>query len=156
MGERVVLDCSIVLALFLDDEQPPLAIALLDYLPDLELHVPAIWPSEFANALVSAGRRRRLTPARAREILSQVARLSLRIDVETATAERLFAVASEHGLTAYDAAYLELAQRCDAALATLDKALARAAGKAGIGVFTEPPANLVGEPRARYRRRKAS
>lgn len=59
MGERIVLDCSLALALFLDDEQPPLANALLDLLPDLEIHVPAIWPSEFANALVMAGRRRR-------------------------------------------------------------------------------------------------
>ena len=156
MGERIVLDCSLALALFLDDEQPPLANALLDLLPDLEIHVPAIWPSEFANALVMAGRRRRLTPPRAKQILSQVMRLPLRIDAETATAEQLFALASEHELTAYDATYLELAQRRGAALATLDKALLRAAGSAGVGVFTERPAGKVGEQRARYRRRKAS
>jgi predicted nucleic acid-binding protein len=151
----VVLDCSAALAMFLDDEQPPLANALLDALPDIEFHVPTIWPSEFANALVMARRRRRLTPARAKQILSQAARLPLRIDAETATSERLFALASEYELTAYDAAYLDIAQRRRIALATFDKDLLRAAARAGIAVFAGPAAGEINESRTRYHRRKA-
>jgi len=45
---------------------------------------------------------------------------------------RLHGLAEKHGLTAYDAAYLDTALRIGATLATLDKALARAAEKEGL------------------------
>jgi predicted nucleic acid-binding protein len=44
-------------------------------------------------------------------------------------------LAREYGLSAHDAAYLELAIRLGAPLATLDGKLRKAAQKAGIGVF---------------------
>ncbi len=43
----------------------------------------------------------------------------------------------DDGLSLYGAVYLELAQRSDGPLATLDKALTRAAGAAGIAL-TDP------------------
>ncbi len=43
-------------------------------------------------------------------------------------------VARAGGLSIYDAAYLELAQRLAGPLATLDKELAKAAGKSGVTV----------------------
>ena len=44
------------------------------------------------------------------------------------------AIADRHGLTVYDAAYLELAQRRRLPLATLDRALCRAAREAGVEI----------------------
>ena len=43
-----------------------------------------------------------------------------------------FALAERHGLSSYDAIYLELAKRHTAPLATLDKTLARAAADEGL------------------------
>jgi predicted nucleic acid-binding protein len=57
----------------------------------------------------------------------------LRIDLDRqADGEILLALARTHRLTAYDAAYLELALRADAPLATLDRKLAAAARAAGV------------------------
>jgi predicted nucleic acid-binding protein len=150
---RIALDCSAALALFLDDEQPPLALTLLDALPDSELWIPALWRYEFTNALLMAQRRRRLTPARAEQILQQAARLPLHLDAETPEPVALFVFAARHGLTAYDAAYLELARRRQLALATLDTQLIKAARDAGIAIFGSPPVRRgVREPKAPYRR----
>jgi predicted nucleic acid-binding protein len=71
------------------------------------------------------------------EALEFVFALSITTDDETnrrCPGESL-ALAREHGLTVYDAAYLELALRRRAGLATLDRALARAARSAGVHVI---------------------
>ena len=47
------------------------------------------------------------------------------------------ALAREHGLSAYDAVYLELAIRAGAPLATLDNILRAAARKAGVEVYSQ-------------------
>ena len=47
----------------------------------------------------------------------------------------LMALARTHRLTAYDAAYLELARRANLPLATLDIALARAASAEGVSLI---------------------
>jgi predicted nucleic acid-binding protein len=46
-------------------------------------------------------------------------------------------LARQYKLTAYDAAYLELAQRLNIPLATLDKALLLAAPAAGMAILVE-------------------
>ena len=152
---RIALDCSAALALFLDDEQPPLAVALLEALPDAEVWIPALWRYEFVNALLTAQRRRRLTPARAGQILDQAARLPLHLDTELPALASLFALADVHGLTAYDAGYLELAQRRQLALATLDMQLLKAARDADVPVFGSlPQRRAAREPKPAYRRKE--
>ncbi|MCX6617450.1 MAG: type II toxin-antitoxin system VapC family toxin [Acidobacteria bacterium] len=49
--------------------------------------------------------------------------------------QETLAIATERNLTAYDAAYLELAMREGAQLATLDGDLRRAATEAGVRVI---------------------
>jgi predicted nucleic acid-binding protein len=149
----IALDCSAALALFLDDEQPPLAVALLDALPGTDVWIPILWRYEFANVLLTAQRRRRLTPARSVQILGQAARLPLHVDTEAPSTASLFELAATHGLTAYDAAYLELSQRRQLHLATLDTQLAKAAAAAGVELFDGKPANCAHEPATRYRKR---
>jgi predicted nucleic acid-binding protein len=83
------------------------------------------------NVLVVNERRGRIDPPGSAAFLVDLARL--RIDLERqADGEILLALARTHRLTAYDAAYLELALRADAPLATLDRKLAAAARAAGV------------------------
>jgi predicted nucleic acid-binding protein len=102
------------------------------------LDVPALWWYEIANALVVARRRDRLDEDTVRRLSSLFARLPL----TTAAAPRgddfetLRVVAWKHGLSAYDAAYLELARFLGAGLATLDENLATAADSQGIPVWS--------------------
>ena len=82
-------------------------------------------------------RRRRMTQADAAEALDSV--LSLPLEVDSATGRRVqgetAALARQYGLTHYDAAYLELAMRRGAVLATDDAELAKAARRAGVTVL---------------------
>jgi predicted nucleic acid-binding protein len=90
---------------------------------------PALWRLEVANALLVAVRRGRISAAIRAEILSDLSLLPIVLDDETATQAWTVTLelAEAHGLTVYDAAYLELAVRLQATLATRDQSLARAA-----------------------------
>ncbi len=98
--------------------------------------VPAIWPFEIANALLTAERRKRLSMAQVTAILKKLTLLPITIDA--AQVESVFgdvvAVARQGQLTEYDAAYLELALREALPLATLDDRLRRAARNAGVSL----------------------
>jgi predicted nucleic acid-binding protein len=105
---------------------------------DGEAIAPAIWPTECVNVLLMAERRKRLTPI---EVEANVAKLQLiDIAIDTEMAERsftdIFTLAREHGLTSYDAAYLELAARRRLPLATKDADLKAAAQKMGLAVIS--------------------
>ena len=79
-------------------------------------------------------RRGPIDPARTALALSLLRGLPIRVD--TATDEELLLYLSRrHGLTAYDAAYFELALRLGLPLASLDEALVRAAGAEGVAVI---------------------
>ncbi len=136
----MVLDCS-VMATALFEEQDGLAYAdaILGMLGGgAEAHVPAHWPVEIGNAIVMAERRKRFTQAERMRFLDAVSALGIEVEgapsLEVLT--RIMALADEHRLTVYDAAYLELALRKGMPLATLDKDLRRAAVRAGVPVIT--------------------
>jgi len=121
-----VLDASIAVAWLLDDENEPRAEASLERLGIEIALVPVVWHVEVHNALLSAERRRRLRPEEVNARLRQIDRLPLRTD-SSPSFEAAFMLARTHRLSVYDALYLELALRANAALATLDNALAAAA-----------------------------
>lgn len=81
-----------------------------------------------------ARRRKRLNEAQGARILELLSLFPLRVDAPPgpASASRLSQLAQEHSLSAYDAAYLELAERRGLALATFDRGLIRAARAAGV------------------------
>jgi predicted nucleic acid-binding protein len=99
--------------------------------------VPALWHWEVANSLLTASRRSQKDWGEFRPQLEWLSDLDVMIDDDsTGAAWRLTAtLAIRHGLTAYDAAYLELAIRRSLPLATLDKALAKAARAEGVEVI---------------------
>ena len=132
-----VVDNSVVMAWCFEDEASPYTEGVLDRLQETAAVVPAIWPLEVANVLLMAERRDRLTEAQNAHFaqLLQV----LPIAVEEADVARILgavlAVARAHRLSAYDAAYLELAARQGLPLATQDGRLRKAAGNAGVALL---------------------
>ncbi len=132
----LVLDGSVALAWCFADEVTPAIDAILLQVAAAGAITPSLWRYEVANGLQMAVRRKRIDAAFRNSALANLAALDIRTDAESdahlwAATVRL---ATEHGLTVYDAAYLELAQRRRVPLATLDGALARAAASAGVDV----------------------
>lgn len=99
--------------------------------------VPSLWRLEVANVLQNAVRRGRCGQAYADRSLERLQRLRIAVDSETdkqAWGEtRRLALA--HGLSSYDAAYLELALRLKRPLASCDAALISAAQHVGLEVL---------------------
>jgi predicted nucleic acid-binding protein len=135
-----VLDNSIVMAWSFEDESDDYADAVLDRLASASAVVPALWPLEVANALLMGERRKRSTEAETIKWTGILAALPIIIDDETnahAWSDTL-GLARGHNLTAYDAAYLELAVRRSLPLATIDRKLETAAAAIGVPRFDIP------------------
>jgi predicted nucleic acid-binding protein len=132
-----VLDGSVTLAWFFEDEADTYAEAVEDSLPAATAVVPSLWPLEVANALVTGERRKRTTEAKVTAFLVLLKALPITLDDETAV--RAWSdvphLARAHNLSAYDAAYLELALRRGLPLATLDDKLKAAAAAAGVAEY---------------------
>ena len=126
-----VLDASVAACWAFEDESHPLAELALERLRTEPALVPALWWFELRNVLVVNERRDRLTETVTAAFLRAVARLDIAID-RTPDSAAVLALARAHRLSVHDAAYLELAQRAAAPLATLNAALARAARDEGV------------------------
>ena len=128
----IVVDASISAAWFLPDEATPLTEAALQATALGDVWVPALWLLEIGNLMLNAQRRKRITDTKRRELVAAASALRLRVDREPVSMVELDALAALHGLTSYDAAYLELALRRNLPLATQDQALLKAMGSAGV------------------------
>jgi predicted nucleic acid-binding protein len=136
--KALVIDGSTTIGFLLKDEQAASAMKALDTIESgVPTFVPAHWCVEVANGLIMAERRKRASQADITEALGLVAALPVLPDEETAhkAGSDTAALARQYGLTIYDAAYLELAMRRGAALATTDHALAKAAKAAGVAIY---------------------
>ena len=133
-----VLDRSVTLSWCFEDERLEATDALLKQVVESGAEAPSLWPLEILNALSMAERRRRINADRRQRLCGFLHDLPVNIDVETAS--RAWAatslLAARFKLTLYDAAYLELAQRLNLPLATLDKEL-RVAGRT-LGIALQP------------------
>ncbi len=126
-----VLDSSVTMAWVLRDEQSAQANATLEQVASIGGVAPALWWVEVRNVLVIAERRERLTPEDTEVALQALDALGVHLDHAPDNAS-LFRLARTHGLSAYDALYLELAVRQQRPLATLDHKLCAAAQAEGI------------------------
>ena len=131
-----VLDASIALAWCFDDEATDETTALLDRMERESAHVPSLWHIEVANVVAISGRKGRLSPARAAEFAALIDALPVLVDEETPgrALREILDLARHERLTAYDAAYLELAMRQGLPLATRDEELRRAAERVGVAM----------------------
>lgn len=130
----LVLDPSLTLSWYFQDERTEAADAVLDQVAEAGAVVPPLWRIEVLNAFQTAIRRKRIDAAFRDAALTRLGAMSIAVDPEgdthawTTTRQ----LADRFRLTAYDAVYLELAQRKSLPLATHDREL-RAAG-AALGV----------------------
>jgi len=134
-----VLDCSVALAWAFPDETSEAAERLLtDRTSSRPLWVPGLWWYELSNALTVAWRRRRISESDCLRLIELYGELSIHTDtaLDADSVRRWHRLAKDHGLSAYDAAYLELAERRELPLATLDRRLRTAARSAGIALVT--------------------
>jgi predicted nucleic acid-binding protein len=137
----LVLDSSVTLAWVYSAETTRAISDVFDRIADYGAYVPALWRLEVANVLQFGVRRGRGDAAFRDAALADLALLPIRQDLETdrqAWTETL-RLAIRHGLTLYDAAYLELAHRRKLPLATLDGELRAAAKAEGIVLLGENP-----------------
>lgn len=130
----VVIDSSIAVAWCFADERTAAVDAVLDQVTESGAVVPSLWRLEVANALQMSVRRKRVDEVFRDASLDDLSALAINIDDETdkhawTTTLRL---AKRYQLTLYDAAYVELAQRRDLPLATLDQEMRTAAIALGV------------------------
>ena len=135
-----IADASVTLPWCFQDESTAWTDSLLDRLLGGDrIVVPAHWPTEISNGLMMGLRRKRIQPGRPELFWDDLAVLP--IDVEAALtpgqAKDVLALCQRHGLTAYDAAYLELAKRKGLPLATQDSDLLKASQLEGVSVIAQ-------------------
>lgn len=125
----MVIDASASLSWFFADERTAQGEELLRRVVEEGAVVPGMWRLEMANALQLAVRRGRVNAAFRDDSIRRLGKLPIAIDPEMNTHAwtGTLLLAAKHELTVYDAAYLELAIRLNAALATRDIELLRAA-----------------------------
>lgn len=133
----LVLDASLTVAWYFEDETCAATEAVLDRVSIEGAMTPSVWPLEVANALLMAVRRNRIDAAYRDAALAELALLPITIDADTGSHAwgTTLRLADRFALTLYDASYLELAQRRSLPLATRDEPLRRAAGALDILVL---------------------
>lgn len=139
----MVVDASVILMAFFPDEfGHAQAQALIQSyaLGEVELHAPTLLPYEIANAVLQAVHGGRILPEMADEIVSTFENLDIALHA-VPPADAL-ALAVRHERSAYDAAYLALAETLDARLVTGNRRLYNAVRlpyMLWIGDYQSPP-----------------
>lgn len=127
-----VLDASVAIAWFVRQQATPYTDRIRRLAKKEALHVPAVWPLEIANVLCVLQRRGNLTERAARTAADLLESLAVTVHHEKLSLSVLLDLAGRHGLSSYDASYLELAISLRLPLACRDGALLRALPGAGV------------------------
>ena len=120
------------------DEEEPTATVAMRHVAEVGGVAPRIWWYELRNALLVNERRGRISRQQVSDTLTDSLDLGISID-DRHDATLLLEIARRHGLTVYEAAYLEVAFRRGLPLATLDGRLRQAAGDEGVAVIRHVP-----------------
>lgn len=123
------------------DESSPDGDAALRLVDSDGATIPALWFVEVTNTLGMAERRGRISQAGIQDALAFLRSLSLAVDepASLAWSGPVLNLMRAHRLTAYDATYLELAQRHGLTLATKDRELIVVAPLVGVRLFNRVP-----------------
>jgi predicted nucleic acid-binding protein len=133
----IVVDASVALAWCFPDEASEYADGVLVALEGRTVIVPAVWALEISNAMLVAERRKRVKQQDVRRCVELLGGLTIIEHSQTVadTVSHVLPLARAHHLSAYDAAYLDVAIRQAAPLATLDSGLRKAGRSAGVTIF---------------------
>jgi predicted nucleic acid-binding protein len=130
-----VMDASVTACWAFDDEVHPTATRALSLLRSGQgAVVPGLWWFEVRNTLIINERRGRISDVDTGVFLRLLSELDVTMD-QSPEGSQVLTLARAHRLTIYDAAYLELAQRYELPLATLDRHLRQAAEQAGVALL---------------------
>ena len=126
IGTRVVVDASVVARALIDQDVE--AVNWLSRIASDEIRAacPDLLYAEVTNAVLVQQRAGRLTEDRARRVLDATQAVPFVTEIFKNLAIAAWIVASERGLSAYDACYVVLAETLDATLITADRRLAAA------------------------------
>jgi predicted nucleic acid-binding protein len=133
-----VIDASATMPWCFKDEATEGTERLLDRAAlDERIYVPAHWPTEVSNTLLMASRRKRIAADRSDWFWDKLSALKISVEMplSPAQAKTILNVAERYHLTFYDATYLDLAQRLELPLATLDSELIAAAHLTGVDLI---------------------
>lgn len=132
-----VVDSSIALSWCFEDEATASTEAIFELVRKEGAVVPSLWHLELSNVLLQAERRGRISVVDVMNRLDRIGELPIETDTETMGRawQEILTLARAENLTTYDAAYLELAARRGAALASKDKALRAAARRLKLTVL---------------------
>ena len=134
----IVVDPSAILGAAMEDEEADFAGSVLDEIQRNGASAPSIFWYELRNVLVVNERRGRIAREKTMAFLATVGELPIELPSLPSEAG-VIDLARRYELSVYDAAYLELAVRLGAPLATLDARLRAVAGKASVRLFTSGP-----------------
>lgn len=137
LSTALVLDCSVALAWYLEEEATAFTEQLLQTVPAAQMWVPSLWVLEFCSALLGAQRRRRISATERAQIIEQAGRIPLNVDPRAMSLREADELSTKLNLSPSDATYFELARRRGLPLATLDAALVKAARAAKLPVLTD-------------------
>jgi len=137
MKPAFILDCSITMAWCFADESTATSLEIQERLVSEAAIVPAHWFLEVVNVLAMAEKRKRISFHDAQQFVQLLSILDIQIDEDSSRRafDHLLPLCRTHGLTSYDAAYLDLAVRRQLPLASLDDVLRRAATNLGLPVL---------------------
>jgi predicted nucleic acid-binding protein len=132
---RFVVDASVALCWYFPGQKTPYTEAVLDRLATGdEALAPALWPFEMVNSLVVAARHKAISPGQLDTYIADLKELPIMVDLDGVgrSYSSILRLCRQHQLSAYDAAYLDLALIEGVAVATLDKNLREAAKVCGV------------------------
>lgn len=132
-----MLDASLTLAWHFIDEVRPETEKLARRASLDGVVVPLHWHVEVTNSLLMGERRKRSTIDLTSRFIARLQTLQIEVDSvdESAVFDRILPLARAHGLTIYDALYLELAERRGLPLGTLDGPMAVAGRAVGLEIL---------------------
>ncbi|MBV8066470.1 MAG: type II toxin-antitoxin system VapC family toxin [Candidatus Eremiobacteraeota bacterium] len=131
----IVLDASTALAAVLPDEESAFCESAVATGLKEGIVAPALWAYEVQNGLLIALRRKRLDAESLAQALEALRSFAPDLKASEGISTEL-RIAQEHGVTAYDAAYLAVARAIGGKLATSDHKLRAAATSAGVRLFS--------------------
>lgn len=131
-----VLDCSVTMAWCFEDESNAMSDKILASLKESKAMVPSIWPLEVINVLRVGERKKRLSASQSNTFINLLRGLPIEVDMNPIDLpnQSILEISREYSISAYDAAYLELALRKNLPLVSFDKILCEAAKNAGIEI----------------------
>lgn len=132
-----IVDASVTVAWFVRSQASSYTDRIRRLARSHRLHVPAVWPLEFSNALWQLERWGLLSREQVDTILELVAPLDIVVADESPAIVELVGVARRHNLSSYDASYLELARDLRHPVACRDGALRHALKAAGLRLDME-------------------